>query len=51
MAWLLENWQGVLLALQAVLGAGVALALLVPGEQPEKALKWLADLLSKVSNK
>lgn len=41
-------WLG---AITALLGAIIAIAQLIPGEQPEKALQAIVDFLSKFSRK
>lgn len=41
-------WLG---AITALLGAVIAIAQLVPGEQPEKFLQGVVDFLSKFSRK
>lgn len=51
MAWLMENWESLLVAVNAGLAFAIAVSLLVPGEQPEKALRAIADALSKISKK
>jgi hypothetical protein len=45
------NWTEVIVAVNAVLVAGIAIASLIPGEQPEKFLKSVVDLISKFSKK
>ncbi len=50
-AWVLANYQAILTAVVAVISALTALFLLIPGEQPEKSLKAIADFLAKFSNK
>ena len=47
----IQNLQPIMGAASQVVAALIALALLIPGEQPEKALKGLADLLAKISKK
>jgi len=49
--WVVENGPKVVMSLDAVLLALVALFMLVPGEQPEKAIKSVADFLAKFSKK
>jgi hypothetical protein len=41
-------WLG---AITALLGAIIAIAQLIPGEQPEKSLQAVVDFLSKFSRK
>ena len=57
-AWGSSNWAALLLAGGQLLGAiGVVIGLLIPlfilipGEQPEKALKGFADWIAKYSKK
>lgn len=50
-AYLVLNGPALLAALNAVLLALIALFLLIPGEQPEKALRSVADFLEKFSKK
>lgn len=49
--WILANYQAVLSSLIAALGGIIALCLIIPGEQPEKALQGVVDFLSKFSKK
>lgn len=49
--WLFENYAVYVAALNAVLLALIALCLLIPGEQPEKFLQSVVDVLSKISKK
>jgi hypothetical protein len=51
LAWIVTNGPGFLAAINAVLTAVIALCLLIPGEQPEKFLQSIVDLLKKVSRK
>ena len=46
-----NNWQALFGAVSALLSAVIAIALLVPGEQPEKALKSVVAFLEKFSKK
>jgi len=48
---IIQNWDQVLLALNAALAAGIAIALLIPGPQPEKALQKVLDVLKNFSKK
>jgi uncharacterized membrane protein len=48
---ILTNWQSYLGALSAVLVAAIAVASLVPGDQPEKALQAVVDVISRFSRK
>lgn len=49
--WILENYSLYITALNAVLVAVIGLCMLIPGEQPEKALQGAVDFLSKFSKK
>lgn len=49
--WLMLHWKESLLALEALLVGVIAVALLVPGEQPDKALQGALELLKKFSLK
>jgi len=48
---LLTNWQSYLGALSAVLLAAIAVASLIPGDQPEKALQAVVDVIARLSKK
>lgn len=48
---LISQAQPIIGALDAVILALIALFLLIPGEQPEKALRSVAALLEKISKK
>lgn len=45
------HFQEILNALLALLGAVIGICLLIPGDQPEKALQGVVDFLKKISNK
>lgn len=49
--WILANYQAVLAGLLAALSGVIAICLIIPGEQPEKALQSVVDFLSKFSKK
>ena len=49
--WLLVHGPEILSALSAVLSAIIALCMLIPGDQPEKALRAVVDFLAKFSRK
>ena len=49
--WVMSNWNEVVLALIALLSGVIAIALIIPGEQPEKALQKIVDFLTKISKK
>lgn len=46
-----QNFQAILSALIAILMGVIAIALIIPGEQPEKALQGFVDFLTKFSKK
>jgi uncharacterized membrane protein len=48
---ILNNWQSYLGALSAILVAAIAVASLIPGDEPEKTLQKIVDFLSKFSKK
>ena len=45
------NWQDWIMASEAMVAGLITLFLLIPAEQPEKALRVVANLLSQVSKK
>lgn len=49
--WLLVNWSTLLNAIVAVLTALIALFMLIPGDQPEKALQSVVNFIQKFSKK
>lgn len=49
--WLLVHGPEILSALSAVLSAIIALCMLIPGDQPEKALQGIVDFIAKFSRK
>jgi len=49
--WIAANWQEALINVQALLTAIIAIALMCPGEQPEKALQKVVSIMSKISKK
>lgn len=46
-----QDWLAWVGAITALLGAVIAIAQLIPGEQPEKGLQAVVDFLSKFSRK
>ncbi len=46
-----ENYQAILTAIVSVLTGVIAVSLLIPGEQPEKFLQGVVDVITKLSNK
>lgn len=49
--WFFENWVELLGGISAAVAALLAVALIIPGEHPDKELQWLVDLLKKISRK
>lgn len=49
--WVVANYQVIITALVAILSGVIGICLLIPGEQPEKALQGIVDFLSKFSKK
>lgn len=45
------NWQEWLLAVQGLLVAVIGVAVLIPGEQPEKFLQGVVDFIKGISKK
>ena len=48
---ILTNWQTYLGAVSAVLVAAIAVATLIPGDQPEKTLQSIVDVIARLSVK
>jgi hypothetical protein len=48
---LASNWQSYLGVVTAVLAAAIAVATLIPGDEPERTLQKLVDLISSISRK
>ena len=51
LAFFQNDFSAYLVAGQAFLAGALALALVIPGEQPDKVLQWLVDLIKKFSRK
>jgi len=49
--WILTNYAGVVAGVVAVATGLYAIALIVPGEQPDKSIKWFLDITEKFSRK
>lgn len=49
--WIVENYQAVISIAVGLLSSVVAIALLVPGDEPEKSLQKVVDFISKLSKK
>lgn len=50
-SWLVASGPQIVSAVVALLSGVIAIALLIPGEQPEKALQGAVDFLKKFSKK
>jgi hypothetical protein len=48
---IMEKGPAILAAIMALLSGIIAVCLLIPGEQPEKALQAIVDFLAKLSRK
>lgn len=46
-----QNWQSYVGVLTAVLTAAIAVATVIPGEEPERTLQKIVDLISRFSRK
>lgn len=49
--YLVEHWEEILQIVSGVVGVAMAIALLVPGAQPEKTLQKIVDFIAKFSRK
>lgn len=49
--FVMANYQAIIAAVVAVLSGAIAVSLLIPGDQPEKALQAVVDFLAKFSKK
>lgn len=50
-AWLIANFDAIMVAIMAVLTAGISVAMIIPGDQPEKSLQKIVDIIAKFSKK
>ena len=48
---LLNNWQSYLGVVTAVLAAAIAVATVIPGDEPEKTLQRIVDFIQSISRK
>jgi hypothetical protein len=46
-----SNWQSYLGVVTAVLAAAIAVATLIPGDEPERTLQKIVDFISQISRK
>ena len=49
--WLMENGPALLMALSGLLSALIGVFMLIPGEQPEKALRGVVEFIARFSRK
>ena len=49
--WIINNYQVVITAIVGLMTSIIAISLLIPGDQPEKALQSVVDFLTKFSKK
>lgn len=49
--WIVDHYQAVLLGVSGVLTGIIGICMLIPGEQPEKALQGVVDFIAKFSKK
>lgn len=49
--WVVAHYQDVIAGVSAALGGVIAISMLIPGEQPEKALQSVVNFLAKFSKK
>jgi len=48
---IVNNWQSYLGVITAVLGAAIAVATVIPGDEPERTLQKIVDFISQISRK
>lgn len=46
-----SNWQAYLGVLTAVLAAAIAVATVIPGDEPERTLQRIVDFIQQISRK
>jgi len=51
LSYVIDNLPAVITSVVAILGGVYAIALIVPGEQPDKFIKSILDLTKKFSRK
>jgi hypothetical protein len=49
--FIIQNYQAIISGVVGMLSGMIAICLLIPGDQPEKALQSVVDMLTKISNK
>ena len=50
-SWMVDNWQNLVGAIVALLSGVIAIAMLIPGDSPEKQLQKVVDFIKKFSAK
>lgn len=48
---ILNNWQSYLGVITAVLGAAIAVATVIPGDEPERTLSKIVSFIESISRK
>jgi hypothetical protein len=46
-----SNWQSYLGVVTAALGAAIAVATVIPGDEPERTLQKIVDFIQQISRK
>ncbi len=46
-----ENWPILLAAINGILAGIIAIAMMIPGDEPEKTLQAIVDFIGKLSKK
>jgi len=49
--YIMENWKEALLGVEMLLGGSLLIALIIPGEQPDKFLQGAVDFIKGMSKK
>lgn len=49
--FVMANYESILAAVSSILLGVIAISMLIPGDQPEKALKAVVDFIAKFSKK
>jgi hypothetical protein len=49
--WIVANYQALIAIVVALLTGAIGIAMLIPGDQPEKALQGVVDFIAKFSKK
>lgn len=51
LGWIVANYEAILAAVLSILMGMIAIAMLIPGDQPDKTLQKVVDFISKFSRK